>query len=136
MIIVLFHGEVLMRPVVLIVLAAIFGCASSAMAEPDLRRPREVLPGHWKDTAGKLHYYFDQERVTMINGGELVGTYPYEIVEEDSALNLIRIKLKSANDGLREIRVDFKRKGFMETLRVEGVTINNIMLYVDDRRTP
>ena len=125
-----------MKLMVLIALAVVFGFAPSAKAEPDIRPPREVLPGHWKDVAGKLHYYFDKDQITMVSGGELIGSYPFEIVEENNAECMIKLKLTSDDANLRTIRVEFHRKGFMETFRVKGVTLNNIMLYVDDKRTP
>src|SRR4051812_17550783 len=125
-----------MKLMMLMALAGVFGFASSAKAQLDVRPPREVLPGHWKDAAGKLHYYFEKDRVTQIDSEELIGVYPYEIVEEDILQKLIKIKLKSADASLREIRIDFKRKGFMESFQLKGVTVNNIMLYVDDKRAP
>jgi len=125
-----------MKLMMLMALAGVFGFASSAKAQLDVRPPREVLPGHWKNAAGKLHYYFEKDRVTLIDSEKLIGVYPYEIVEEHILQNLIKIKLKSDEASLRDIRVDFKRKGFMESFQVKSATINNIMLYVDDKRAP
>lgn len=105
-------------------------------AEPDLRSPRQVLPGHWKDMAGKLHYYISTTQITMIDGGAPIGTYSYEVVEENRPELSITLKLNAGDARLRTVRVDFKRKGFMETFQYKGVTINNIMLYVDDQQAP
>ncbi len=108
----------------------------AAASKSDLRPPREVLPGHWQDSIGKLHYYFRQDSVLMIDGGKVLGEFPLEVVEENFMQLWVTIKLKADDANLRTIRVDFRRKGFMETLTLEGYTINNIMLYVGPEQAP
>jgi hypothetical protein len=117
-----------------------FGTFSSshaaAQTKLDLRPPHEVLRGHWKDTVGKLNYYFTKDHVTVIDGSKVKGTFPLETVEENVREVWIKVKLVAEPPSLRTIRVDFRRKGFMETLTYEGVTINNIMLYVGPEDAP
>ena len=120
----------------IMVLGVLVSPLAATQAKVDLRPPREVLPGHWKDQAGHMHYYFEKAQVTMVDRDRLIGTYPFEIIKESRSENLIEIKLEAPDAGLRTIRIDFKRKGFMETFQLKGVTINNIMLYVDDKQSP
>jgi hypothetical protein len=109
---------------------------TAAHRKSDLRPPREVLPGHWQDAEGKLHYFFSQDRVLMIDGDKLLGDFPLEVVEENFLQLTVTIRLKADDANLRTIRIDFKRKGFMETLTLQGYPINNIMLWVGPEQAP
>lgn len=129
-----------MKPFLLLMVAVMFGslCSSDAAAKSkvDLRSPREVLTGHWKDIDGKVNYYFTKDHVTMTDGGKVLGDFQFEIVEENTLELWVKIRLKADQANLRTVRVDFKRKGFMETLTYQGVTINNIMLYAGPEQKP
>ncbi len=108
----------------------------AARTKSDLRPPREVLPGHWQDTAGKLNYYFRQDSVLMADGDKVLGEFPLEVVEENFMQLWVTIKLKADDANLRMIRVNWNRKGFMETFTLQGYAINNIMLYVGPEQAP
>ncbi len=109
---------------------------AAAWRKSDLRPPREVLPGHWQDAAGKLNYYFSQDRLLMIDGDKVLGDFRLDVVAENALDLWVTIKLQADDANLRTIRIDFKRKAFMETFTLQGYTINNIMLYIGPEQAP
>lgn len=129
-----------MKSSLLLAVALIFGSlavfSGKDKAKIDLRPPREVLPGHWKSVDGRVDYYFAQEHLVMVDNGKVVGDFKLETVEENVPELWIKIKLDADQANLRTLRVDFNRKGFMETFAYQGVTINNIMLYAGAKQKP
>ena len=72
----------------------------------------------------------------MIDGGKVIGDFLLEVVEENAMRLWVAIKLKVDDANLRTIRIDFRRKGFMETFTLQGYTVNNIMLYAGPEQAP
>ena len=119
-----------------VMFASFHASHAAAHRKSDLRPPREVLPGHWQDAVGKLNYYFRQDHLLMVDGGKVLGDFALEVVEENVMQLWVTIQLTADDATFRTIRIDFRRKGFMETFTMQGYTINNIMLYAGPEQAP
>lgn len=121
----------------LIILLVIIVLLLTGCSGRDTSTPEKALLGHWVTESGKTHYYFNQDKLVMIDEGRKMDM-TYSILESNNTENWIKIRVRTEYEMGHDktLKFSFDRKSLAETIVMLGNSADTKWNYVDHKQEP